>query len=439
MHMRRHTSWVALIQNWARSHGQAAEGDLLVAYPVIIRWKFQLTKINEGSNICLHYKAGYRRWDAPLEWFSSATGLWVVPRLLSEICWLDIQWLTFVIIGWIFSSCVLSFRCCAWPEWAVSAGVVFRSQVAYYLSDAVGDLNGLYLRALCSGLKLRIIFQMLWVTWMGCICGRCVQVSSCVLSFRCCGWPEWAVSAGVVFRSQVAYYLSDAVGDLNGLYLRALCSGLKLRIIFQMLWVIWMGCICGRCVQVSSCVLSFRCCGWPEWAVSAGVVFRSQVAYYLSDAVGDLNGLYLRAFCSGLKLRVIFQMLRVTWTGCIDLRAFCLGLKLRVIFQMLWVTWMGCICGRSVRVSSCVFSFRCCGWPEWAVSAGVLFGSQVACFLSDAAGDLNGLYLRAFCSGLNEVLQSYRRALLDLERELLTDPHLTVTHIQAALEEVRER
>ena len=34
--------------------------------------------------------------NAPFEWFLSTTGLLVVSRLLSETCWLRIQWLTYV-------------------------------------------------------------------------------------------------------------------------------------------------------------------------------------------------------------------------------------------------------------------------------------------------------------------------------------------------------
>ena len=35
--------------------------------------------------------------NAPLEWFLSTFGLWVVSMLLNETCWLRIQWLTFTI------------------------------------------------------------------------------------------------------------------------------------------------------------------------------------------------------------------------------------------------------------------------------------------------------------------------------------------------------
>ncbi|XP_071794124.1 gamma-tubulin complex component 4-like isoform X1 [Asterias amurensis] len=46
----------------------------------------------------------------------------------------------------------------------------------------------------------------------------------------------------------------------------------------------------------------------------------------------------------------------------------------------------------------------------------------------------DGLYLRAFCSGLDDVLNPYRKTLLQLEQEILTDPHLTACHIQEVLE-----
>uniref|UniRef100_H9G828 Gamma-tubulin complex component n=1 Tax=Anolis carolinensis TaxID=28377 RepID=H9G828_ANOCA len=46
-----------------------------------------------------------------------------------------------------------------------------------------------------------------------------------------------------------------------------------------------------------------------------------------------------------------------------------------------------------------------------------------------------GIYLRAFCAGLDAVLQPYRQALLDLEQEFLADPHLTVAHINYSLDQ----
>ncbi|XP_022106638.1 gamma-tubulin complex component 4-like [Acanthaster planci] len=46
----------------------------------------------------------------------------------------------------------------------------------------------------------------------------------------------------------------------------------------------------------------------------------------------------------------------------------------------------------------------------------------------------DGLYLRAFCAGLDKVLDPYRKELLRLEQEILLDPHLTPCHIQEVLE-----
>ena len=47
-----------------------------------------------------------------------------------------------------------------------------------------------------------------------------------------------------------------------------------------------------------------------------------------------------------------------------------------------------------------------------------------------------GLYLKALCLGLEDVLKPYRQALLKLEKELLEDPHLTPAYIQGILEQV---
>ena len=49
---------------------------------------------------------------------------------------------------------------------------------------------------------------------------------------------------------------------------------------------------------------------------------------------------------------------------------------------------------------------------------------------------IHGLSIRAFCEGLDQVLDTYRQLLLDIERELLEDPNLTVTYVSSALEEV---
>ncbi|XP_078456419.1 gamma-tubulin complex component 4 isoform X1 [Lampetra planeri] len=54
---------------------------------------------------------------------------------------------------------------------------------------------------------------------------------------------------------------------------------------------------------------------------------------------------------------------------------------------------------------------------------------------TELAGHKQGMYLRAFCSGLDLVLQSYRQALLDLEQQFLADPHLSVSHVNHSLEQ----
>uniref|UniRef100_A0A803Y2T6 Gamma-tubulin complex component n=1 Tax=Meleagris gallopavo TaxID=9103 RepID=A0A803Y2T6_MELGA len=49
---------------------------------------------------------------------------------------------------------------------------------------------------------------------------------------------------------------------------------------------------------------------------------------------------------------------------------------------------------------------------------------------------LHGIYLRAFCTGLDSVLQPYRQALLDLEQEFLADPHLSISHVNYSLDQI---
>ncbi|XP_054627810.1 gamma-tubulin complex component 4 [Dunckerocampus dactyliophorus] len=48
---------------------------------------------------------------------------------------------------------------------------------------------------------------------------------------------------------------------------------------------------------------------------------------------------------------------------------------------------------------------------------------------------LHGIYLRAFCTGLDSMLQPYRQALLDLEQDFLGDPHLTISHVNYKLDQ----
>ncbi|KAI0235900.1 Gamma-tubulin complex component 4 [Lamellibrachia satsuma] len=48
---------------------------------------------------------------------------------------------------------------------------------------------------------------------------------------------------------------------------------------------------------------------------------------------------------------------------------------------------------------------------------------------------LRGLYVMSLCQGLDSALAPYRQTLLQVERQLLADPHLTVAYVQSALEE----
>ncbi|XP_071096786.1 gamma-tubulin complex component 4-like [Haliotis cracherodii] len=50
------------------------------------------------------------------------------------------------------------------------------------------------------------------------------------------------------------------------------------------------------------------------------------------------------------------------------------------------------------------------------------------------SGNLHGMYIKAFCHGLDEVLQDYRQLLLQLEQDIIADPHLPVSHLQCTLQ-----
>lgn len=49
---------------------------------------------------------------------------------------------------------------------------------------------------------------------------------------------------------------------------------------------------------------------------------------------------------------------------------------------------------------------------------------------------IRGLYLKAFCSGLDHVLAGYRNKILQLESDILKDPHLSIAHIACQLQQV---
>lgn len=59
------------------------------------------------------------------------------------------------------------------------------------------------------------------------------------------------------------------------------------------------------------------------------------------------------------------------------------------------------------------------------------------CFAGRQEAPVCGAYIRSFAQGLDDVLQNYRQALLDVESSLLADPHLTAAYVQTRLEEVK--
>ncbi|KAL4227566.1 Gamma-tubulin complex component 4 [Mactra antiquata] len=48
---------------------------------------------------------------------------------------------------------------------------------------------------------------------------------------------------------------------------------------------------------------------------------------------------------------------------------------------------------------------------------------------------LSGLYLKAFCSGLDKVLDGYRTCILELESDIMKDPKLSVSHLVCQLQQ----
>ncbi|KAL9985958.1 hypothetical protein ACROYT_G000009 [Oculina patagonica] len=68
--------------------------------------------------------------------------------------------------------------------------------------------------------------------------------------------------------------------------------------------------------------------------------------------------------------------------------------------------------------------------------------SQVSPFIRENSNDGTtlaqepfGLYIQAFCTGLDQVLDSYRKSLIDLEKQILEDPNLPLTYIEHSLEQ----
>ena len=47
--------------------------------------------------------------------------------------------------------------------------------------------------------------------------------------------------------------------------------------------------------------------------------------------------------------------------------------------------------------------------------------------------DLHGVYMKAFCSGVSEILQVYKEHLLAIEGEYLKDRSLTIASLQLRL------
>ncbi len=69
-----------------------------------------------------------------------------------------------------------------------------------------------------------------------------------------------------------------------------------------------------------------------------------------------------------------------------------------------------------------------------------LLGDFIPVFLGRAgpAGSLDsGIYHKALCQGLQRVLEPYQQDLIQIERELLADPHLGVIHVQTRFEKVQ--
>ncbi|CAB4036489.1 gamma-tubulin complex component 4-like [Paramuricea clavata] len=54
---------------------------------------------------------------------------------------------------------------------------------------------------------------------------------------------------------------------------------------------------------------------------------------------------------------------------------------------------------------------------------------------AESSGNVCGLYLQALCTGLDQILEPYRKTLLALEQEILNDANIPLTRLQHKLEE----
>ena len=52
---------------------------------------------------------------------------------------------------------------------------------------------------------------------------------------------------------------------------------------------------------------------------------------------------------------------------------------------------------------------------------------------NDDEEDLHGVYMKAYCSGISEILQVYKEHLLGIEAEYLKDRSLTIASLQLRL------
>ena len=79
---------------------------------------------------------------APPEWFLSTPGLRVVPWLLSEICWLRIQWSTFMLSIRTSSSVESGRRLKIWQVHKGNAGVYSLFIYHIYYPRSINGIPG---------------------------------------------------------------------------------------------------------------------------------------------------------------------------------------------------------------------------------------------------------------------------------------------------------